>query len=58
MRSRVVSARAPRPRNSVVLAIVRRVATAATRWHRDARRASRQEAELDLAKRVRKSGEW
>jgi hypothetical protein len=41
-----------------VLAIVRRVATAATRRHRDARRASRQEAELDLAQRVRESGEW
>jgi hypothetical protein len=58
MRSRVVSARAPRPRNSVVLAIVRRVANAATRRHRDARRASRHEAELDLAQRVRESGEW
>jgi hypothetical protein len=58
MRSRVISARAPRPRNSVVLAILRRVATAATRRHRDVRRASRQEAELDLAQRVRESGEW
>jgi hypothetical protein len=58
MRSRVVSVRAPRPRNSVVLAIVRRVANAATRRHRDARRASRHEAELDLAQRVREIGEW
>jgi hypothetical protein len=58
MRSRVNSVRAPRPRNSVVLAIVRRVANAATRRHRDARRASRQEADLDVAQRVRESGEW
>jgi len=58
MRSRSLAARAARPRNSVVLAIVRRVAHAATRRHRDARRSSRQEAELDLAQRVRESGEW
>lgn len=58
MRSRVISARALRPRNSVVLAIVRRVANVATRRHRDARRASHHEAELDLAQRVRESGEW
>lgn len=58
MRSRIISARAPRPRNSVVLAIVRRVANAASRRHRDARRPSRQEAGMDLAQRVRESGEW
>jgi hypothetical protein len=58
MRSRTNPARASRPRNIVVLAIVRRVANAATRRHRDARRTSRREAELDLAQRVRESGEW
>ena len=58
MRSRLKPARAPRPRNSVVLASVRRVANVATRRHRDARRENRQEAELDLAQRVRESGEW
>jgi hypothetical protein len=58
MRSRIVAVRAPRPRNGVVLAIVRRVANAASRRHRDARRLSRQEAEIDLAQRVRESGEW
>lgn len=58
MRSRVIPARAPRPRNSVVLAIVRRVANTASRRHRDARRPSRHEANVDLAQRVRESGEW
>lgn len=59
MRSRAsLLARAPRPRNSVVLAIVRRVANATTRRHRDARRLSRHEADVDLAQRVRNSGEW
>jgi hypothetical protein len=58
MRSRVNPARASRPRNSVVLAIVRRVANVASRRHRDARRLSRHEAEIDLAQRVRESGEW
>lgn len=58
MRSRVIPARAPRARNSVVLAIVRRAATAASRRHRDARRLSRHEANVDLAQRVRESGEW
>jgi hypothetical protein len=58
MRSRANPARTSRPRNSVVLAIVRRVANAATRRHRDARRPSRNEADIDLAQRVRQSGEW
>jgi hypothetical protein len=58
MRSSKFIARAPRPRNPVVLAIVRRVANAASRRHRDARRVSRQEADVDLAQRVRESGEW
>jgi hypothetical protein len=58
MRSRSVTVRAPRPRNSVVLAIVRRVTRVATRRHRDERRPSRQEAQVDLAQRVRESGEW
>jgi hypothetical protein len=58
MRSRVVPARAPRPRNSVVLAIVRRLTSTTTRRHRDKRRATRREAETDLAQRVRESGEW
>lgn len=58
MRSRVNPARAPRPRNSVVLALVRRMANATSRRHRDARRPSRHEAEIDLAQRVRESGEW
>lgn len=58
MRSRVNPARASRPRNSVVLAIARRVANATSRRHRDTRRPSRHEAEIDLAQRVRESGEW
>ena len=58
MRSSQSRARALRPRNSVVLAIVRRVANSASRRHRDARQVSRQQAEVDLAQRVRESGEW
>jgi hypothetical protein len=58
MRSRAIPARALQPRNSVVLAIVRRMSTAATRRHRNARHATRHEAQLDLAQRVRESGEW
>jgi hypothetical protein len=58
MRSRVVPARALRPRNSVVLAIVRRMTHAVTRQHRNARCMTRHEAQLDLAQRVRESGEW
>jgi hypothetical protein len=58
MRSQAVPARAPQPRNSVVLAIVRRMANVATQQHRNARRATRHEAKLDLAQRVRESGEW
>jgi hypothetical protein len=58
MRSRANPARASRPRNSVVLAIVRRVANATSRRHRDARRPSRHDADIDLAQRVRQSGEW
>jgi hypothetical protein len=58
MRSRVVPARALRPRNSVVLAIVRRMTNVTIRRHRDARRMTRHEAQLDLAQRVRESGEW
>jgi hypothetical protein len=57
MRSRDIR-RTLRPRNSVVLAIVRRVATMAGRRHRSARKPTRQELELDLAQRVRESGEW
>jgi hypothetical protein len=57
MRSRANPARALQPRNSVVLAIVRRLANAATQQHRDARRATRHEARLDHAQRVRESGE-
>jgi hypothetical protein len=58
MYSKTVTARAPQPRNSVVLAIVRRAANTATRQHRNARRATRHQAKLDLAQRVRESGEW
>ncbi|MBS0343084.1 MAG: hypothetical protein JSS56_21450 [Proteobacteria bacterium] len=57
MHSKVVSARL-QPRNSVVLAIVRRLTSTATRRHRDRRRLTRQEAVADLAQRVRESGEW
>jgi hypothetical protein len=41
-----------------VLAIVRRLTSTTTRRHRDKRRATRREAETDLAQRVRESGEW
>jgi len=58
MRSRAISARVPRPRNPVVLALVRRIAGLAGGRHRNARKATRQQAELDLAQRVRESGEW
>jgi hypothetical protein len=58
MRSRFFPVRAFRPRNPVVLALVRRMARATARPHRDKRRATRHEAEIDLAQRVRESGEW
>jgi len=58
MRSRDPRRTLPRPRNSVVLAIVHRVASMAGRRHRDARKPTRQHLELDLAQRVRESGEW
>lgn len=58
MRSTAAPARASRSRNPVVLAIVRRLANATTRRHRDQRRTTRHEAEIDLAQRVRASGEW
>ncbi len=47
-----------RPRNSLVRAIVRRLINASTRRHHDARRPGRQQADVDLAQRVRESGEW
>lgn len=58
MRSKSAIKRVPPPRNSVVLAIVGRLATAASRRHESARRQSRQQANADLAQRVRESGEW
>jgi hypothetical protein len=58
MRSQTIPARALQPRNSVVLAIVHRMANVAMRQHRNARRTTRHEAKLDLAQRVRESGEW
>ena len=58
MRSKSATRRTVRPTNSVVLAIVHRVANMAGRRHRDARTPTRHAAEVDLAQRVRDSGEW
>jgi hypothetical protein len=58
MRSKSATRRVQRPRNNVVLAIVQRLATVRGRRHRDEGKPTRQHAELDLAQRVRESGEW
>lgn len=58
MRSKSATTRTLRPRNSIVLAIVHRVASMAGRRHRDQRIPTRRAAEMDLAQRVRESGEW
>jgi hypothetical protein len=58
MRFRTAPRRISRRRNSVVHAIVHRMANIAARRHRDERKPTRQEADHDLAQRVRESGEW
>ena len=56
---RPASGQAPRPRNSVVRALIARIVTAAGGRHRDAQlRRMRQRDQKDLDQRVREIGEW
>ncbi|MBS0468193.1 MAG: hypothetical protein JSS31_08410 [Proteobacteria bacterium] len=50
--------RAPKPRNPVVRAIASRVLSVGAGRHQSSRHSSRQAQALDLAQRVRESGEW
>jgi hypothetical protein len=50
--------RAPAVRNPIIAALVRRVAGIGAGRHRDRRVPHRRQAEVDLAQRVRESGEW
>lgn len=50
--------RAPRPRNPVIRALIRRVAGLATGRHRPARALWRKHAGKDLDELVREIGEW
>jgi len=47
-----------RPRNPVVLAVVRRLGTLTGRRHPEKARAQKRLARMDLDQRVREIGEW
>ncbi|MEJ8837745.1 hypothetical protein [Ramlibacter sp. AN1133] len=49
---------APAPRKAVMLGIMWRIVIAATSGLRPRTRSTRQQAEKDLAQRVREVGEW
>ncbi|MET0312218.1 MAG: short-chain dehydrogenase [Burkholderiaceae bacterium] len=58
MRARKLTLPAPKPRNPVLAAVAKRLATMAGGRHRAGVRRKQQFERLELDQRVRESGEW